>query len=653
MLMIRTLFGGLALLLPLALAPPAFAADDADWSNVRDAARAHASAIRQAWSALDGWITGNPAIRNAAPTNLYGPAHSGNPDDRTEERPPYDWNKGPNTGAWDHTDGKRHLLPAAIYSTAGGDPTGLWREEWTRRGLSFRYCDDVLIVFARKPLRGAGHADIQAAGGLQRVNADGKSVTGTPQSGNPSLTLPDCLGTIPKGVVALAGSSLDPFGWRNTRRRNLVTHWQIACEDSPRNASSLDEADRRPVGAIRYAQTVPVELHPWQRDSTGQPTDMKRWPASCEAREDGEFTAADWSGGSFPYAAAVTIPREYPDGRVFFKGKWADGNRWHGLCDPERGDSGDELPGALDYATGPPWLLKEGGTGRPKVSTPVHLEAAVIDDACLKEADIGRETSEAPEWLFYDTLCRQAVAAGIAENAPPPFHKQTVTSDGTSVGTPPRDSCLEIQPIEENTNRLTGCGCPSEYSEAPKAAAGWKIEKIRWLWKEARSGWTTEVSEHYTRKHNDTGADIGKTTGHGWGQAHRRFHPDPGSSPPTNDCIRRTATDFRHCYKLVQEDCGSAAGFSDARTWTGLFKVDDSGVIDKDYVDPDTGNAVFEEKTVTYDIVTGSVTYKVYHPHSGGRKEYVSDTCSYSSSAGGVEEGCNWSDTDSDGSCDD
>ena len=320
---------------------PSFAADDVDWSNVRDAARAHASSIREAWSALDGWITGDPRGRPAA---LYATG-AGNPDDRTEERPPYDWNKGPNSGAWDDADGARGGLPKAVWDRV--EETGLWSGEWTRRGLSFRYCDDVLIVFARKPLRGAGHADIQAAGGLQRIANKGDAsvdppvpatVTGTPQSGNPSMTLPVCLGDFTEaGLVALVGSSLDPFGWRNTRRRNLVTHWQMACEDVP---------GKDPVGAIRYAQTVPVELHPWKRypagttgyppgctvgtaqgcrDIGGQPTDMKRWPAACKDRKAGTFDYPSGSGATYDMKRVFGAPGQPATAPV---------EAWHGLCAP-------------------------------------------------------------------------------------------------------------------------------------------------------------------------------------------------------------------------------------------------------------------------------------------------------------------------------
>ena len=614
MLVMRTLFvRGLALLLPLALAPPAFAADDADWSNVRDAARAHASSIREAWSALDGWITGDPRGRPAA---LYATG-AGNPDDRTEERPPYDWNKGPNSGAWDDADGARGGLPKAVWDRV--EETGLWSGEWTRRGLSFRYCDDVLIVFAKKALRGASHADIQAAGGLQRVNNDGKSVTGTPQSGNPSLTLPDCLGTFPEGVVALAGSSLDPFGWRNTRRRNLVTHWQIACEAVP---------GKDPVGAIRYAQTVPVELHPWERDSTGQPTDMKRWPAACKDRKTGEFDyPSGGSGATFDMKRVFGAPGQPATAPV---------EAWHGLCAPA--DLAVDGPGALDYDTGPPWVLEEGGTGRPKVSTPVHLEDAVIDDACIKEADIGRDVSEAPEWLLYDRLCKQAgERPGMVNADGHPVHpdgstyyKQTTTADGTDVGLPGDYDCNKV---------TTGCSCPPRWTGGLAGAAGTLnlaggrlVSKHRWGWKADKTGWKTDVSDHPPSCDDplDDGScpdSMGANPKRGWGLLHARNYVTSGPGNYTEPSPTRDSWDYRHtsgawcvpsgdgaqadfggCYWIHEYDCPVPCP---RRTVTCVL-IDTDGDAVADGMDCDNDNtpdapASGEDGNVG-DSVTGSVS---------------------------------------------
>ena len=101
----------LAAALAVLAAVPALAADGGtDWDNRRDDARAHASAIKQAWASLAAWIERTP--------------QTGDPDlDVTRSRGPHVW-----------TDGiaSPGLLKAVYDSAAPGDE--IWRQAWSDRG---------------------------------------------------------------------------------------------------------------------------------------------------------------------------------------------------------------------------------------------------------------------------------------------------------------------------------------------------------------------------------------------------------------------------------------------------------------------------------------------------------------------------------------
>ena len=187
-----------AVLLAMSLpAVPAFAADGGtDWDSKRDEARAHASAIKQAWGVLASWIERTP--------------QTGDPDlDVTRSRAPHRWLSG---------TGSSELLKA-VYDSADSDEE-LWIEDWSARGLSFRFCDQVLAVFADDDfLLGTDMATVAVEGGLQIVN--GATAEGVPQSGYPDADIPACMGTLPDGHAALVATAIDPFGWGATQRRNV------------------------------------------------------------------------------------------------------------------------------------------------------------------------------------------------------------------------------------------------------------------------------------------------------------------------------------------------------------------------------------------------------------------------------------------------
>ena len=108
--------------------------------------------------------------------------------------------------------------PTALGAAAPPASTG-WQPDWTLRGLEARYCEDTLLVYlAPARLKGTGvdhravHAAPQAYGDgrdpalhwLENGRAEGGA-------GRASAVLPDCLGPLPSGRAALAGTVRDPF----------------------------------------------------------------------------------------------------------------------------------------------------------------------------------------------------------------------------------------------------------------------------------------------------------------------------------------------------------------------------------------------------------------------------------------------------------
>ncbi len=100
-------------------------------------------------------------------------------------------------------------------------PSTPWRDSWTRRGLSARYCDGILIVYAEpERLKGVGRnqRSVRLAPHLQSDDVPpppplhwlaGSTAIGG--SGRADVDLPSCMTGLPSGRVALAGNVEDPF----------------------------------------------------------------------------------------------------------------------------------------------------------------------------------------------------------------------------------------------------------------------------------------------------------------------------------------------------------------------------------------------------------------------------------------------------------
>ncbi|MDE0415856.1 MAG: hypothetical protein OXI95_02825 [bacterium] len=100
-------------------------------------------------------------------------------------------------------------------------PVTPWRDSWTQRGLSARYCDDILTVYAEpERLKGVGRdqRSVRLAPHLQSDDvppppplhwlAGSRAVGG---SGRDDAVLPARMTGLPSGRVALAGEVGDPF----------------------------------------------------------------------------------------------------------------------------------------------------------------------------------------------------------------------------------------------------------------------------------------------------------------------------------------------------------------------------------------------------------------------------------------------------------
>lgn len=124
-------------------------------------------------------------------------------------------------GAWHRLETFIRDESTSLTRWTAGPPSTPWRDSWTRRGLSARYCDGILIVYA-EPLRlkgvGRNQRSVRLAPHLQSDDvppppplhwlAGSRAIGG---SGRADIVLPACMTGLPSGRVALAGEVEDPF----------------------------------------------------------------------------------------------------------------------------------------------------------------------------------------------------------------------------------------------------------------------------------------------------------------------------------------------------------------------------------------------------------------------------------------------------------
>ncbi len=543
-------------------AGPARAADDIDWDNRRDAARAHASAITQAWGVLAAWIEREP--------------NTGDPD-LTQARAPHLWEDGTYSTE----------LLKAVYDNTDSDEE-VWLENWSGRGLSFRFCDQTLAVFADTELRGTDMATVAVEGGLQLVNGAGTRAEGLPQSGYPDAVIPLCMGRLPPGTVALVSGAIDPFGWNATQRRNTQEDWELGCASPAVGLTGT-------VGSVRYSQTVPIELHPWSG------ADMDRWPgpmgdvASCVDRESGDLFDFAWTDadGQSRTRNGVEIPE-------------------HGKCNPEG----------------------VGGAGNHLVA------AAVFDPANVCRTPTEIEGRKASRWHFFDTLCAEAEADGTARDSSVFFDASDyVGTPSPSPLTPTPPACRYVAG-GEGASSASGCGCPSAYRHDPYAAAGRKIRKHRMVWKQAGNvvgAGSSSWSEARQRLHPDAGG--GPTA-----DCVRQNFADCYKLV-TIACTSAEAASVWGIDQSISYSVTQHTGYRAQIARPGSL-LGTSGI---EGIDWDWGNLPPQTLSGTA-TVTGSLVKRVYHPHSGGRETIDSNTCTYVTGLSG-SDGCNWGGMSEDGTC--
>ena len=434
------------------------ASDNIDWDNKRDAARAHSSAIKLAWGMMSSWIQRRPRGADL---------------DLTRVRGPHVWPSGTTSAG----------LPSVITAGVPGVPP-VWNPLWTERGLSFAFCDQVLAIYAKEELRGADMPTVAVEGGLQIIR--GGEAKGTPQSGYATVPIPGCM-TLPDGHVALVATSTDPFGWTATRRRNEHSDWELGCPMPGGDPAAT-------IGKVRYAQTRPIELHPWSG------ADMDRWPDLCRDRPA--------AGGTFGYTGPVygTVTGTLPA---------------HGECSP---------PGS-------------GSVGD-------HIAGAIRNNGCRKPTKIGG--TRQPRWHFYDTLCADAALGGDPRTVNFPGNRASTHTVPVSEG----DGSVFLGPPSSGPGRhadyqykgtplpapfrppIPACNktenhCPAGFKESGQHGAPGSgdagertaIEKVRYLWKQSAPG---------------------QVAAGNWGENRRRDYTEPPGSTPLPPDGRTGRREERH-----------------------------------------------------------------------------------------------------------
>ena len=124
-------------------------------------------------------------------------------------------------GAWHRLETFIRDESTSLTRWTAGPPSTPWRDSWTRRGLSARYCDGILLVYAEpERLKGVGRnqRSVRLAPHLQSDDvppppplhwlAGSRAIGG---SGRDDVVLPACMTGLPSGRVALAGEVEDPF----------------------------------------------------------------------------------------------------------------------------------------------------------------------------------------------------------------------------------------------------------------------------------------------------------------------------------------------------------------------------------------------------------------------------------------------------------
>ncbi len=189
-------------------------------------------------------------------------------------------------GAWHRLETFiRNESTAPARWTAAPPPSPPWQDSWTTRGLSARYCDGILIVYAQSGrLKGVGRnqRSIRLAPHLQSDDVppppplhwlSGSRAIGG--SGRGDVVLPSCMTGLPSGRVALAGEVEDPYSvTMTTLERDRETR---SCPAGTHGSGRVFVRDViQEVNARGEALGAPTRM-PWQMLSDSCQEDTSTW----------------------------------------------------------------------------------------------------------------------------------------------------------------------------------------------------------------------------------------------------------------------------------------------------------------------------------------------------------------------------------------
>ena len=258
--------------------------------------------------------------------------------------------------AWASVEARIRVTDAANlwedeWTGLAAPPSGSWwLSSWTERGLTARYCEGVLAVYAAQDeLKGLGrgHREVQVAPvlhggdrtGLHVILANTRIARGA--HGRDDTALPACMGIPSTGEdrVGLVGLVADPIRMVTGIRWETETQ-DVACPGSP--ADTFREARQVPiqVTALTDCPAVTPECNDLSETAPSAP---HLWPRDCALRAGLGSRAActDWRHAEglcpFQYAQAAP-PTPIPDPVITWR--TAPVHRTTGSCSCPAGETG-------------------------------------------------------------------------------------------------------------------------------------------------------------------------------------------------------------------------------------------------------------------------------------------------------------------------
>ncbi len=258
--------------------------------------------------------------------------------------------------AWQSVEARIRVTDAANlwedeWTGLAAPPSGSWwLSSWTERGLTARFCEGVLAVYAAEDeLKGLGrgHREVQVAPvlhgggrtGLHVILANTRIARGA--HGRDDTALPTCMGVPSTGEdrVGLVGLVADPVRTVTGIRWETETQ-DVACPGSP--ADTFREARQVPI-QVTALTNCPAATPECNDLSETAPSAPHLWPRDCALRAGLGSRAActDWrhAGGLCPFQyAQAPPPTPIPDPVIGWR--TAPVHRTTGSCSCPSGETG-------------------------------------------------------------------------------------------------------------------------------------------------------------------------------------------------------------------------------------------------------------------------------------------------------------------------